>query len=36
VNPGGLPIPGSDDTFHVATLDTEQSGTEAITHHELA
>jgi len=36
VNPGGLPIPGSDDSFHVAILDTEQSGTEAITHHELA
>ena len=35
VNPGGLPIPGSDDTFHVATLDTDASGTEAITHHEL-
>lgn len=23
VNPGGLPIPGADDAYHVATLDTE-------------
>ncbi|MUV58197.1 metallophosphoesterase family protein [Halogeometricum sp. CBA1124] len=23
VNPGGLPIPGADDTYHVALLDTE-------------
>ena len=23
VNPGGLPIPGADDAFHVAVLDTE-------------
>ena len=23
VNPGGLPFPGVDDTYHVATLDTE-------------
>jgi hypothetical protein len=22
VNPGGLPIPGADDSYHVATLDT--------------
>lgn len=22
INPGGLPIPGADDAFHVATLDT--------------
>ena len=35
LNPGGLPIPGSDDAFHVATLDTERSGTEAVSHHEL-
>ena len=35
VNPGGLPIPGADDAFHVATLDTEQSGVDAITHHQL-
>jgi phosphoesterase, MJ0936 family len=35
VNPGGLPIAGADDAFHVATLDTEKSGVEAITHHEL-
>ena len=35
VNPGGLPIPGSDAAFHVATLDTDASGTEAIAHHEL-
>ncbi|MFW6321832.1 MAG: metallophosphoesterase [Halohasta sp.] len=35
VNPGGLPIPGSDDSFHVATLDTEAEGVEAITHHQL-
>ena len=35
VNPGGLPIPGADDAFHVATLDTGGSGADAITHHEL-
>ncbi|MFW5973809.1 MAG: metallophosphoesterase [Natrialbaceae archaeon] len=35
VNPGGLPIPGADDAFHVATLDTAQPGTEAVTHHQL-
>ncbi|ERH02704.1 MAG: phosphoesterase, MJ0936 family [Halonotius sp. J07HN6] len=35
VNPGGLPIAGADDAFHVAILDTEKSGVEAITHHEL-
>jgi putative phosphoesterase len=35
VNPGGLPIPGADDAFHVATLDTERDGVEAIEHHEL-
>jgi hypothetical protein len=23
VNPGGLPFPGADDVYHVATLDTE-------------
>ena len=23
VNPGGLPFPGADDTYHVATLDTD-------------
>ena len=34
VNPGGLPIEGADDAFHVAILDTEASGTDAITHHE--
>jgi hypothetical protein len=35
VNPGGLPIPGADDDFHVATLDTEESGVDAITHHRV-
>jgi putative phosphoesterase len=35
LNPGGLPIPGADDAFHVATLDTDASGVDAITHHEL-
>lgn len=35
VNPGGLPIEGADDSFHVATLDTEASGADAITHHEI-
>jgi len=35
LNPGGLPIPGSDDRFHVATLDTGGEGAGAITHHEL-
>ena len=33
VNPGGLPIDGADDTFSVAVLDTDNSGTAAITHH---
>ncbi|MFB6304830.1 MAG: metallophosphoesterase [Haloferacaceae archaeon] len=32
VNPGGLPIPGADDAFHVATLDT---ATGEVTFHEL-
>ncbi|MGZ0747442.1 metallophosphoesterase [Haloparvum sp. AD34] len=32
VNPGGLPIPGRDDVFRVATLDTE---TLTVEHHEL-
>jgi putative phosphoesterase len=35
VNPGGLPIPGADDAFYVATLDTESAGVDAITHHKL-
>ncbi|WP_434521441.1 metallophosphoesterase [Halorubrum sp. AS12] len=37
VNPGGLPIPveGADDTFRVATLDTAESGADAVTHHVL-
>lgn len=37
VNPGGLPIPvaGADDAFHVATLDTTDSGVSAVTHHRL-
>ncbi len=35
VNPGGLPIAGADDAFHVAVLDTEKTGTDAITHHQL-
>jgi len=35
VNPGGLPIEGADDSFHVATLHTEASGADAITHHEI-
>ncbi|ELZ46462.1 phosphodiesterase, MJ0936 family protein [Halorubrum californiense DSM 19288] len=37
VNPGGLPIPveGADDVFRVATLDTAESGTDAVTHHVL-
>ncbi|WP_281193474.1 metallophosphoesterase [Halorubrum sp. F4] len=37
VNPGGLPIPvaGADDAFHVATLDTAESGVAAVTHHRL-
>jgi len=35
VNPGGLPIPveGADDTFRVATLETAESGADAVTHH---
>jgi putative phosphoesterase len=32
VNPGGLPIPGADDAYHVATLDTEA---DELTFHEL-
>ena len=35
VNPGGLPIEGADDSFHVATLDTEASDADAISHHEI-
>ncbi|ELZ32169.1 metallophosphoesterase [Halorubrum distributum] len=37
VNPGGLPIPveGADDTFRVATLETAESGADAVTHHVL-
>jgi len=37
VNPGGLPIPvdGADETFRVATLDTAESGVDAVTHHVL-
>ena len=37
VNPGGLPIPvdGADDTFRVATLDTAESGADAVAHHVL-
>ncbi|WP_117592869.1 metallophosphoesterase [Haloprofundus halophilus] len=33
VNPGGLPIPGADDAFHVAVLDTE---TGEVSSHEVA
>lgn len=32
VNPGGLPIPGADDAYHVATLDTEA---DDLTFHEV-
>lgn len=32
INPGGLPIPGADDAFHVATLDT---ATGEVTFHEI-
>ncbi|MFB6130301.1 MAG: metallophosphoesterase [Salinigranum sp.] len=32
VNPGGLPIPGADDAYHVATLDVRD---ENLTFHEL-
>ena len=37
VNPGGLPIPveGADDAFRVATLETTESGADAVTHHVL-
>jgi putative phosphoesterase len=37
VNPGGLPIPveGADDAFRVATLETADSGADAVTHHVL-
>ncbi len=35
VNPGGLPIDGADDAFHVAILDTGQSGVDAITHYQV-
>ena len=33
INPGGLPIPGADDAFHVALLNTD---TDEIEHHELS
>ena len=32
INPGGLPFPSVDDTYHVATVDTE---TEAVRFHEI-
>ncbi|MFB6079550.1 MAG: metallophosphoesterase family protein [Haloferacaceae archaeon] len=32
INPGGLPIPGADDAFHVATLDATSGD---VTFHEL-
>jgi len=32
INPGGLPFPGADDAYHVATLDTE---TGAVAFHEI-
>ncbi|SFF86503.1 hypothetical protein SAMN04488063_0575 [Halopelagius inordinatus] len=32
VNPGGLPIPGADDAYHVATLDTDA---DDLTFHEV-
>lgn len=35
VNPGGLPLSFADDDFHVATIDTAGSGTDAVTHHLL-
>lgn len=36
VNPGGLPIPGADDAFHVAVLDLDAPvGSGAVTHHAL-
>jgi putative phosphoesterase len=36
VNPGGLPIPGADDTFHVATVDLDAPVAHgAVTHHAL-
>lgn len=36
VNPGGLPIPGADDAFHVATVDLDApAGPGAVTHHAL-
>ncbi|MGM0604451.1 MAG: metallophosphoesterase [Halobacteriota archaeon] len=35
VNPGGLAIPGADDAFHVATIDTDRSGTDAVEHHRI-
>jgi hypothetical protein len=31
-NPGGLPIEGADDRFHVATIDTESG---AVEHHHV-
>ncbi len=35
VNPGGLPLSFADDAFHVAIVDTDRSGLDAVTHHEL-
>ena len=36
VNPGGLPFPGVDDAYHVATLDTDAgSGADAVTFHRI-
>ena len=37
VNPGGLPISGADDTYHVAIVDTNHAvSTDAVTIHEIS
>lgn len=35
VNPGGLPLSFADDAFHVATIDPDERGSGAVTHHKL-
>jgi hypothetical protein len=37
VNPGGLPISGADDTYHVAIVDTNHAvSTDAVTVHAIS
>ncbi|MCL9815705.1 metallophosphoesterase [Natronocalculus amylovorans] len=35
VNPGGIPLDFADDAFHIAIVETEQSGTDAVKHYQI-